>query len=261
MELHTEPHTKSSNNIATGIRYFIDGIRLLLHKDLRLYILVPLVVNCFLFFILTTALFSYLGGFIGGESGWIPNWLEPWLAPLKWIAWLIVGALLFIFYAYSFNMITNIIAAPFYGLLAEKAEEILTGSKPQSESLSSMIPRVMLRELQKLLYFLLRGVFIILIILMISFIPLLQFAAPLVGLCWGAWSMAIQYSDYPADNNKDPFKKLRERLSNCSYSSLGFGGAVMACSVIPLLNIFAMPAAVAGGTIFWVNELKYADKE
>lgn len=248
--------TKRSNNLISGASYFVDGIRLLLHPELRLYILVPLVVNCFLFFILTTMLVTYLGNFVEGSSGFIPDQLEPWIAPLKWVVWTILGVFLFIFYAYSFNMITNVIAAPFYGLLAEKAEQLLTGRKPAEEALGKMIPRVMLRELQKLLYFFLRGIFITLLILLIACVPLLQFAAPLIGLAWGAWSMSIQYADYPADNHRDPFRTLRSRLGHRTYSSFGFGGAIMACSIIPVVNIFAMPAAVAGGTIFWVSELQ-----
>lgn len=252
MQLDMQP----KNNVSSGIGYFFDGVRLLTHPQLRIYILVPLIVNCVLFFVLTGLLFSYLSSFMGGESGWIPEWLAPWIAPFKWIAWIIFGALFFIVYAYSFNMITNIIAAPFYGLLAEKAEHILTGQAPAPESLSRMIPRVMLRELQKLMYFLLRGVLIILVMITVGFIPLLQFAAPLIGLAWGAWSMTIQYADYPADNHKVAFRDLRMRLWQRTYSSLGFGGSIMACSLIPFVNIFAMPAAVAGGTIYWVNELK-----
>lgn len=250
------PEIKPGNNIVTGIGYFIDGARLLLHPKLRIYLLVPLLVNCVLFILLTSLFLTYLYGVVGSGFSWVPDWLEPWLAPLKWIAWLIFGAIFLMIYGYSFNMITNILAAPFYGLLAENTEKILTGQDIESEPISKMIPRVTFREIQKLIYFLLRGILIILAILMISMIPVIQIIAPFIGLAWGAWSMAIQYADYPADNHQLAFHKLRQCLWQRMYSSLGFGGAIMSCSVVPFVNIFAMPAAVAGGTIYWVNELK-----
>lgn len=68
--------------------------------------------------------------------------------------------------------------------------------------------------------------------------------------------MTIQYSDYAADNNQIHFRYLRKKLRKRIYSSIGFGGTVMGCSMIPFINIVAMPVAVIGGTLFWINELK-----
>lgn len=68
--------------------------------------------------------------------------------------------------------------------------------------------------------------------------------------------MSIQYVDYSADNHQTEFVTLRKMLRKRRYSSVGFGGTVMLCSMVPVLNIIAMPAAVIGGTLFWVNEIK-----
>ena len=68
--------------------------------------------------------------------------------------------------------------------------------------------------------------------------------------------MALQYIDYPADNHQMPFSTLRERLKQQRMSSIGFGGVIMVASMIPVINIFIMPIAVAGGTLFWINELR-----
>ena len=68
--------------------------------------------------------------------------------------------------------------------------------------------------------------------------------------------MSIQYADYAADNNQLAFRPLRSCLWDKKYSSLGFGGFTMLCSITPIVNIFAMPVAVIGGTLFWLRELK-----
>lgn len=240
------------NNIALGASYFLDGIKLLWRKELRPYILVPLVINMLLFVVLTVLAVQYFGELLIWSQGFLPEWLE-WLA---WIAWFVLGAVALLIYGYSFNVITNLIAAPFYGLLAEKAEELLCGEALPDESLARMIPRVTWREIIKLTYFVLRGIFIILLIILVSFIPVINVLAPLIGLLWSAWSMSIQYADYAADNHQTGFEDLRFRLRNRIYSTVGFGGMVMGCSIIPVVNVFAMPAAVTGGTLFWLNELK-----
>ncbi|WP_239923559.1 sulfate transporter CysZ [Agaribacterium haliotis] len=244
------------NNLITGARYMFEGARLLLHPKLRPYILVPLIVNCVLFIVLTSVLLSYFWTVFNEGSSWIPESIQPWVAPFAWFVWFIVGVLFLIVYGYSFNVITNIIAAPFYGLLAESVERVLTGQGPPEESLSAMIFRTLGREFSKLMYFLGRGLLIILVMVLVGFIPLVQVLAPLIGMLWGAWSMAIQYADYPADNHQLPFSRTRLALWNRMASTFGFGSCLMTCSVIPIVNIFAMPAAVAGGTLFWLKELK-----
>ena len=239
------------NNALSGVSYFIDGWRLLWHRELRLFTLVPLLINLILFVVLT--------GLLINQFTTITDWADGWLAPLRWIALVIMGALLLIIYGYSFNVITNIIAAPFYGLLAERAEKILCAAGPEPESLLQLLPRVTLREMIKLWYFLTRGFLIILIVILIGTLPLIQFIAPALGLVWGAWCMSLQYVDYPADNHQLSFVLLRQKLWKRKYSSWGFGGMIMASSVVPIINIVAMPAAVAGGVIFWLNELKHCD--
>ena len=68
--------------------------------------------------------------------------------------------------------------------------------------------------------------------------------------------MAIQYADYAADNNRVAFSRFKNGLSNTRYSAWGMGGMTLLGTMIPVVNIIAMPAAVAGGTIYWVNELR-----
>ncbi|VUD59870.1 Sulfate transporter CysZ [Thalassocella blandensis] len=242
---------KYQNNLATGFLHLSEGIRLIWHPKLRAFIMIPLVVNLALFVVLTSVIFSYFDGAIN----WIMDFLPSWLAPLAWLTVLVVGMLFLVVYGYSFNLITNIIAAPFYGILAQKTEELLTGQSPPDESLLKMVPRVILRELRKLIYFLTRGCVVLLVMLLIATLPLINLLAPAIGLAWAAWSMAIQYSDYAADNHQKDFKELRFCLWQKKFSSLGFGGFIMLCSVVPVVNIFIMPAAVTGGTSFWLKEL------
>jgi len=71
---------------------------------------------------------------------------------------------------------------------------------------------------------------------------------------FGIWMMAVQYIDYPADNNKLGFDEMLAWLRAKRWQSLGFGGIVYVALLVPLLNLLIMPAAVAGATLFWVRE-------
>jgi CysZ protein len=50
-------------------------------------------------------------------------------------------------------------------------------------------------------------------------------------------------------------KQQRQALRRSRLQSLAFGAGVTALMLIPLLQLAAMPAAVAGATRFWVDDL------
>lgn len=242
---------QTKGSLASGPAALSLGLRLIGQKDLRVFILVPMAINLLLFVVLTSWLFSQFGSWID----WLMAFLPGWLSFLGSILWLAGSFLLLFVYGYSFGIITNLIAAPFNGLLAEKVEQKLTGQAPPAEPLHAMIPRTLARELLKLWYFVSRGLGLLILLFLLSFIPLLNLLVPAIGLLWGAWCMAIQYVDYPADNHRTPFRDLRRDLGNQNLGSLSFGGLVMLGNMMPVLNIFVMPCAVAGATVFWLRDI------
>ncbi|AOS95503.1 putative sulfate transport protein CysZ [Microbulbifer aggregans] len=262
-----------TSNPTHGLDALVSGARLLTRKELRPFIIVPLLINLVLFIGLTALMLSQISGLADYLSSLLSHtpvntenmsWWRAimakgaaWAADaFQWLAWLIAIAvvLLFLFvYGYAFGIITNIIAAPFNGFLAEKVEELLTGHAPPSEPIHSMIWRTVGRELRKLMYFLGWGIVILVIAMLTSWTV---FIPAVLGGLWGAWCMAIQYVDYPLDNHQRPFSELKNVLRRRKFTSLGFGGAVMLAKMVPVLNIFVMPAAVAGGTVLWVERLR-----
>jgi len=237
-----------STRLLSGFGYLIEGFRLLLHPHLRLFVIIPILINTVFLIVLTSVLFYQFTFAVSFMMDWLPNWLEF----LAYIVGVICAVLILLFYGYSFSTITNFLAAPFYGVLAEKVEELSLGKKLQGEPLLSMVPRTLLRELQKLWYFIWRSLFVFIL----TFIPIV---GPVIGLIWVAWSMSVQYCDYAADNHQTPFTKLRFQLSGQLSTSWGFGGCVMLGTMVPLLNVVVIPAAVIGGSLYWLEELQDQD--
>jgi len=246
------------NTLPTGFGYFVQGMGLLTQSGMKRYVLIPILANVVVFFILTGWLIQYFSSVTDWFNGLLSFW--SWLAYLAtFIATLLSGVIFFtilLIYGYSFNLITNIIAAPFYGLLAEKIEARLTGVLFPTESFSKMAMRTLRREMIKLWYFVTRGIAVTIALFILAFIPFLNLSVPFFALLWGAWVMTLQYVDYPADNNKLPFTELRKRLKKRPYSTTGLGSTIMLGSMIPVVNIFVMPIAVAGGTLYWSKELR-----
>ena len=243
-------------NPALGARYLIRGLQFLGTPGIRAFVIVPLLLNIIIFGVLIRFSLHQFSGWLEVLLGWIPDWLGF----IRWVLWPLFFALILFIAAYTFTIVANFIASPFNGLLSEKAEQLLTGSPLEETSgwreLPAMIPRALIRELAKLLYYL-RWLILIGLFWLLSFIiPVLAPLLPVAWFVFGAWMMAMQYCDYPYDNHQFDIPSLRADLRSRTLTTLGFGGAITFATLIPLLNLLIMPAAVCGATIYWVEELQ-----
>ena len=222
---------------------------MLTEPGLRSFVLVPLAINLVLFTAAIYLLVQQFSSLVDYFLSYIPDWLSF----LDWLMWPVFAVLVLVTVYFSFSIVANFIAAPFNGLLAERVEQRLRGAVITDDGwkdLLASVPRALHREMAKLLYQLPR----FLLLLIITLIPVIGLAAPVLWFFFGAWMMAIQYCDYPMDNNKISFHDLRSHLKTRRLSSLGFGALVSMGMLIPILNLLIMPAAVIGATIFWVEE-------
>ena len=234
----------------SGPQYLGEGLKLILSPGLRLFVLLPLTVNTLLFIGLIVLAMQQFGGWVDGVMPSLPDWLSF----LEYILWPLFVLLVLVVMFFTFTLLANIIAAPFNGFLAEKVEVVLRGRDdfpPFSwAELMAMMPRTIGREMRKLAYFLPRAI----PLLILTFVPVLNLVAAPLWILFGIWMMAVQYIDYPADNNKLGWNEMLAWLREKRWQSLGFGGSVYLALLIPFVNILVMPAAVAGATLFWVRE-------
>jgi CysZ protein len=238
-------------NNRSGMHYLFEGLRLIRQPGLRRYVAVPLLVSTVFFTGAMFGLSHWLEVLIDLLLGYLPSWLN-WLRYLLWPVFAVAGVLIIF---YTFSLMTNLIAAPFNGMLAEAVEQHLSGQPIDTggwKALARDIVPSLLSELRKLLYFLLRALPLGLLFL----IPGVNIAAPFLWALFSAWMLAIEYVDYPMANHLLHFSEQRRRLRKRRLLSLGFGGSSLLMTMIPLVNFLAMPVSVAGATAMWVHELK-----
>jgi len=239
-------------NFFRGLGYLGEGFRLIRQPRLRLFVIIPLVINLVLFGLLFYLMLEGFSILIAMVMSWLPDW--SWLQALDWLFWLIYGAVVVLILAYGFVIVANLIGAPFYGYLAELTEKHLTGQTVAVEggwgTLLRDIPRALWRELQKTAYYLPRA----LLLFVIGVIPVVNLVAALLWFVFNSWMMALQYVDYPADNHRVSFPELRRRMAATRLSALGFGMPVALAAMVPVLNLVVVPAAVCGATAYWVRE-------
>jgi len=240
-----------SINPTGGLSYVFKGLSLIVQPGLRGFVLIPLLINIAVFGIGIWFGYDYLDGLSAGLQNWLPDWLD-WLTTLL-LPLFVVVALVLVFF--GFSIVANLIASPFNSLLAEKVEQHLGSAGPADGGWAKMmreLPGTLLDEVKKVMYALLWAIPFLLLFV----IPVVNIAAPFLWLAFSAWIMAVQYIDFPMGNHGLKGPEMRRRLRKRRITSLGFGGGVLALTSIPIINFIAMPVAVCGATVYWVDRLK-----
>lgn len=237
----------------SGIGYLFQGLRLLNQPSIRLYVIIPLTINIILFGIGLWYGYSWFQEQLIWLDGFLPSWLHwlQWIILPLWIMVLVVVVF------FSFSMVANLVASPFNALLAERVEHHLTGRFPQGEAtgmtgmVASVVPLIW-NEINKILYFILWAIpFLVLFV-----IPGVNVIASFIWIAFSAWMLSIEYVDIPMGNHNLSGKQVRSHLRSQRLLGLGFGGSVLLMTSVPFINFLAMPAAVAGATLLWVEQFK-----
>ncbi len=238
-------------NKHSGMHYLLSGLRLLREPGLRRYVAVPILVSTLCFAGALAGLAYWLEVLLDTLLGYLPGWLD-WLRYLLWPVFALLGVLLVF---YTFSIFTNLLAAPFNGMLAEAVEKHLSGQPVETggwRALARDIVPSLVSELRKLLYFVLRALPLGILFL----IPGVNVIAPFAWAAFSAWMLAVEYIDYPMANHLLHFDRQRGLLRGNRSLAYGFGGSTLLLTMVPVLNFIAMPAAVAGAAAMWVEEFR-----
>lgn len=188
---------------------------------------------------------------------WLPTGDAWYWQILRWLVWLLAVVLAMLTGAVSYTVFGSVAVAPWLDMLAARTE-LLSFGRSLTDSVG---------WLQALLHSLgnaLRPLFGLLLLgalaLAVIWIPVLgQVVAMLI---WGyAGIRFLNYAllDVPATRRGWKFVRRRKDLAERPFFWLGFGGLGMALLLLPLVNLFVLPAAtVALSTALPTDAVKKA---
>lgn len=233
-------------NMLEGFAYLINGFKLIFKPGIKRFIIIPFLINMILFSVGFFVVQHFFAQFNHWLIGYLPHWLH-WVSSILWIIFFCSFFLLLLF---TFVAFANLIGAPFNNFLAEKVLLHLTGENLAQKTLWQSIqelPQALKRQFALLGYYLPRacGLFILL------FVPVVHFFVAIAWFVFNAWFMALQYLDYPTDNQRVSLSEVHHWLWRNRGLTLGFGSGILIFTLIPVINFFIMPAAVAAATQLW----------
>ncbi len=233
---------KKGNNPVLAIGFLFKGLTLLAKPELRKFIIIPMLINVVLYSAALTLGYFYISDLI---NQFIPSWLQ-WLS---WVLWPLFFVSFFIAGFFTFSVVANLLAAPFYGKLSAKTLAMVDGKS--LENVEQPLAKVLVAETKRIGYLVTRA----LPLLILSIIPGLNVIAPFLWALFGAWGMALEYLAYPLENEGVLFSEQKVLVKSVRFGALSFGGLAVLGLTIPVLNIIVAPAAVIGATLYF-KEIK-----
>lgn len=223
-----------------GFGYPWRGLGVLFQSRLRALAWWPIVFNTVLY---SVAIY-YL---VVKVDQWISDLLPGWLAWLEWLLWPLLMLIILAATLFSFVRIANLIALPFNArlcrtLMQMRPDDPLTRAAEKQTWRNDF--RLVGHEVLKLAVYLAW----FLPLLALSFLPFVGFLAQVVLLYFGMYWCAVEYLDYPLSEAGTSMKKIRIRLREQRFLTLGFGAAQLLLTVIPVLSLVSVPAGVVAAT-------------
>ncbi len=240
-------HSKLDSKFNQFARGFVTPIRALSlisgHPRLLLLSLLPvlvtfLIVIGFIYF----AMASVWAFAIQFLNGWFPE--HAWIGGAVFVI-LSLAVLAYLAF-HAFSILISLIASPFNDLLAEETERV-KGIPVQNANFLTLV-KVFLLDLRKTALSLTFIVFFS-ILGLVPFLGLLS----IPGL---ALIQALTFVTYPQSRRRQGILESLSFIRNHVFSCLGFGLAVTLLFAIPIINLFALPVAVVGGTLLFLENQK-----
>jgi CysZ protein len=224
--------------------YAFKGLALIARAPYRGWAVAPLIINAFLFSALAAVLFTYLGGWLDAV---VPR--GGGAEHLRWLLWPLAAATAALLGLVAAIVLGSLVAAPFNEELAARVMAERGTGIPRPGPVSRTAAQLAADELRKARYFVARA----LLVLPLFLIPGINLLAPVAWFLLTSWFLALEYWDYPLSLTGARFAAQRRELRRNRWTALGFGAGVAVMLLLPVINLAAIPAAVAGATQLWLD--------
>jgi len=175
---------------------------------------------------------------------WLPSGDAWYWQILSWVVWLLSAILALLAGAVSFAALGSVAAAPWLDELAARTEGLI-GKETDTHTASwwQQVVHSLVNSIRPLFGLLLWGA----VALGLFFIPLLgQIAATVIWAYASIRFLNYELMDPVASRRGWDFKRRKQELGQRRFFYLGFGGISLGLMLVPILNLFVLPAAAVG---------------
>jgi len=232
----------------TGVGYLGRGFAMYRrHPRLMLLGLVPALIA----FVVLVAAFVAMAYFVDDVVDLLTPYMESWPELVRTVAraaamvavivvWVLLSILVYV-------TLTLLIGQPFYEAISKRIEDQLGGVPGEIDvSFWRSVPRMIADSIRL-------GVLSIVVSIGLFVVGLIPVAGPVIAFVLGArlmgWVLALELTSVPFERRGLRYAHRKRALRANRSMALGFGAGAFLCTVVPIVTVVTMPAAVAGATL------------
>ena len=247
--------------IIISIQSYMHAHRFIIKHKLWKWILIPGLIytilflgGIYLFWVSSNSAIEFILQQSGAKS-WLDNMQDSWVSFLFIMGQVILRLVLLLFYFSLFKFLFLIIGSPVFAYLSEKTESIMEGRAYPFSFLQLLkdIGRGIKIALRNLLW---QTVYVI-SILILSFIPVFGWVAPLVALMIECYYFGFSMLDYSSERNKLSSAQSIDFISRHKGLAIGNGIVFYSMHLLPIVGWLLAPSyAVIAATISLLSARK-----
>ncbi|WAP55818.1 EI24 domain-containing protein [Streptomyces sp. S465] len=246
-------------DLARGFGYLLKGQRWVArHGRWWGFGMIPALITVVGYAAALVVLFFWTDDVIAWATPFADDWSAPWLGVFRGALSILFVATCLFLAIISFTAVTLLVGQPFYESLSEQVDRSEGGTVPDSGMSVWAELWIGLREAIALL---IRVTLWSVLFFALGFIPAVgQTVVPVLAFCVTGFFLTEEVTSIALLRRGVRLTERRRMLRSRRLLSLGFGVPLALLYLLPLVAVFLMPGAVAGGTLL-VRDLTGENEE
>lgn len=253
------------NDFLLGIRSYFDAHKLIRKNNLWGYVLLPGLINLVLFGITiwigweySKKLTNWLMGVIGIEAVAIAG--MGFIKTVVHYLFLILFRLMsLLFYLFIYKYVVLIIMAPVLAILSEKTDEIISGERYPFKLVQ------FLKDVMRGITIALRNLgielFLIIILLFVSFIPVIGFLSPVLIFIVECYFYGFSMIDYSNERQKLTVRQSTAFIGRHKGLAIANGAMFYLLWLVPLFGLMVAPSYGVVAAAIAADKIRNRQKE
>lgn len=229
-----------------GMSYPILALSLLRARSVRRFLILPLAITLLLFLVLVVgAVLAYnplFERFITSGEGF-------WATVLWWLGLVVLLLALGVIFMFSFTSLGTIVAGPFLEPISRRAETEILGA-PGTEQGRGIVGEAIYSATQT------GGMILVALGAAAIIVPIglcVPVVGPIIAFVLASWVAAIEYMDATFARKRYPLGEKIDFVLRNRAITLGFGMAILALLLVPLINLFVLPLGSVAATMMYLD--------
>ncbi len=261
---------KTGKQISIGLKGYSKAWNLIFKRGFAKYLLFPLILNIVIFWIGT----DYISDLAVTARDALKEWMDIhegdfWGAKflnsfVSGLVTVLMYVMFFIVFVYTGGYIIIILLSPVFSIISEKTEHLISHNKNNYPFELKQFLKDIIRGITLAIRNMLYETFIMIVVFIISFIPVIGWLGPIFMFFISAYFFGFSYMDLTNERKRRSIRESVRFIRKYKWVAITNGAVFSIALVIPYCGVavsaFIAVISIIAGTVSMIEIHKYEDE-